>query len=171
MKLFYSDIMNGPSHRLWMYHRRNSGGLGLREGFKIGVDCFDEFSRSQHEFLVNGVYRCPCKLCKNTKYLHPETVKIHLYRKGFFLEYLYWTSHGEVEPQSHDEASTSAWGTNFEFNNSFDYDVPEDGCYEGHHMETMLNDVMGSNVGNMGEAPNASVESFYNMFQSAQQPL
>ena len=35
----------------------------------------------------------------------------------------------------------------------------------------MLNDVMGSNVGNMGEAPNASVEAFYIMFQSAQQPL
>jgi len=38
-------------------------------------------------------------------------------------------------------------------------------------METMLNDVIGSNVVNMGEAPNASAEAFYNMLQSAQQPL
>ena len=39
--------------------------------------------------------RYPCSKCRNMNYILFEEVKVHLYRKGFVLDYWYWTCHGE----------------------------------------------------------------------------
>ena len=57
--------------------------VNLRDKFINGVEHFDKFARAQQEFMINKVYRCPCTKCKNTKYLTPDVVKLHLHRKGF----------------------------------------------------------------------------------------
>ena len=38
---------------------------------------------------------------KNTNYLTPDDVKVHLYKRGFMNTYWYWTSHGKIEPHNH----------------------------------------------------------------------
>jgi len=73
--------MNGSSHRLWMYRRIYKETSELRDEFINWVEDFDKFVRSQQEFMVNKVYRCPCTKYKNIKYLTPDVVKLHLYRK------------------------------------------------------------------------------------------
>ena len=52
-----------------MYHRKDNCTSEFRDEFITGVEEFDRFARSQNEYNVNGVYRCPCTKCKNAKYL------------------------------------------------------------------------------------------------------
>ena len=66
--------------------------------FIRGVEEFDTFARLQLVYLREGKYRCPYSKCKNKKFLVPEDVKVHLYRKEFHACLWYWTSHGEIEP-------------------------------------------------------------------------
>ena len=74
------------------------GCRGCTHEFIRGVEEFDTFARLQPVYLREGKYRCPCSKCKNKKYLIPEEVKVHLYKRGFMHAYWYWTSHGEIEP-------------------------------------------------------------------------
>jgi hypothetical protein len=39
--------------------------------------------------------RCPCKRCKNKKFLNTDVVTMHLLQKGFLKRYLCWFAHGE----------------------------------------------------------------------------
>ena len=66
-----------------MCHGKDNRTGELRDEFIAGVEQFDAFARSQNKYIVNRVYRCPCTKCKNAKYLKPDDVKPHLYKKGF----------------------------------------------------------------------------------------
>ena len=66
-----------------MYHRKENRTGELLDDFINGVEEFDRFACSQNEYMVNGVYRCPCTKCKNAKYLTPNDVKLRLYKKEF----------------------------------------------------------------------------------------
>ena len=90
--------MEISAHRIWMTNRLILSCKGCTHEFIRGVEEFDAFARLQLVYLREGKYRCPCFKCKNKKYLIPEEVKVHLYKKGFMHAYWYWTSHGEVEP-------------------------------------------------------------------------
>uniref|UniRef100_A0A7C9DL29 Transposase-associated domain-containing protein n=1 Tax=Opuntia streptacantha TaxID=393608 RepID=A0A7C9DL29_OPUST len=162
--------MNGPSHRLWMYRRIDTETGELRDEFINGVEAFDKFARSQQEFMVNNVYRCPCTKCKNTKYLTPDVVKLHLYRKGFVQNYWVWTSHGEVEPSHYGEGTSSNIGVHFNMEDP-NFDDDDGSGYTHHHMETMVNDVFGWDNDTPVSGRNVQAENFYNMLESAQQPL
>jgi len=70
-----------------MYRRIDKQTGELQDEFISGVEDFDKFARSQQQFMVKNVYRCPCTKCKNTKYFTPDIVKLHLYRKGFVQNY------------------------------------------------------------------------------------
>ena len=63
--------------------------------FIRGVKEFDAFAKNQRVFTLQGVYRCPCSIYKNKKFLPPNHVQTRLYRRGFLHGYWYWTSHGE----------------------------------------------------------------------------
>ena len=73
--------------------------------FVRGVKEFDAFAKNQRVFTVQGVYRCPCGICKNKKFLPPDHVKTHLCRRDFLHGYWYWTSYGETEHQESDATS------------------------------------------------------------------
>jgi len=70
---------------------------GYTQEFLNGVNQFDEL-----EFLNGGKYRCPYAKHRNSMYLTPNEVKMHLMYKGFVKGYWFWISHAEVEPQQHD---------------------------------------------------------------------
>ena len=97
--------MEPPKHRRWMIDRLRPGRGEPTPEFVRGVKEFDAFAKNQRVFTLQGVYRCPCAICKNKKFHPPDHVKTHLYRRRFLHGYWYWTSHGETEPQESDAAS------------------------------------------------------------------
>ena len=159
--------MDGPSHRMWMYHRIDKHTGELRDEFISGVEEFDSFARSQQEFIVNNVYRCLCAKCNNAKYLTPNVMKLHLHGKGFAQHYCFCTSHGEVNPNHYEE------GTSFDREiqvNLFNHNHGEDAVGIGdneHHMETMLNDAFRFEENSPMPGHNVNVKSFCNTIQSA----
>ena len=61
-----------------------------------GVRGFINFATSiSRNFTGDGI-KCPCRKCKNKKYLHPDVVMMHLLTKGFIEDYLCWYAHGEL---------------------------------------------------------------------------
>ena len=51
--LLFEQNMNGPPHRSWMYNRLLHDHSGYTQEFLNGVNEFDQFARTQTEFL-NG---------------------------------------------------------------------------------------------------------------------
>jgi len=47
-----------------------------------GVQGFINFATSILRNFSGGSIRCPCRKCKNKKYLHPDVVTMHLLHKG-----------------------------------------------------------------------------------------
>lgn len=60
------------------------------------VQSFINFATSIPRNFTGGGIRCPCRKCKNIKYLHPDIVTTHLLHKGFMENYMCWYSHGEI---------------------------------------------------------------------------
>jgi len=52
------------------------------------VQGFINFATSILRNFSGGGIRCPCRKCKNKKYLHPNIVTMHLLHKGFMKDYL-----------------------------------------------------------------------------------
>ena len=71
---------------------------GLWRGWIIvmGVQGFINFATSILKNFTRGGIRCPCRKCKNKKYLHQDVVMMHLLHKGLMEDYLCWYAHGEL---------------------------------------------------------------------------
>jgi hypothetical protein len=63
---------------------------------KMGSDC-QGFLESSFSWW-SSCSEVPCKNCRNYKFLTQDEVQVHLYKKGFMLNYLVWRDHSEVEP-------------------------------------------------------------------------
>jgi hypothetical protein len=61
-----------------------------------GVQGFINFATSISRNFTDGGIRCPCRKCKNLKFLHQDVVTMHLLTKGFMEDYLCWYAHGEL---------------------------------------------------------------------------
>ena len=61
-----------------------------------GVQGFINFATSIPRNFTDGGIRCPCRKCKNLKFLHQDVVTMHLLTKGFMEDYLCWYAHGEL---------------------------------------------------------------------------
>jgi len=59
---------------------------------------FIQTARQYKYYALEGGIRCPCIKCEYTRILKDEEVKVHLYKKGFMLDYWIWTFHGEEVP-------------------------------------------------------------------------
>ncbi|KAM3377658.1 hypothetical protein P3S68_010071 [Capsicum galapagoense] len=73
--------------RTWIHSRLYPNRAGLREEHKHGVAGFIAKVVTLNDFLIEGTIRCPCWNCKCCKLLSPDDVTLHLYRKGFMLNY------------------------------------------------------------------------------------
>jgi len=61
-----------------------------------GIQGFINYTISNPRNINGGGIRCPCKRCKNKKFLDPYIVMMHLLQKRFMEEYLCWYAY--VEP-------------------------------------------------------------------------
>jgi hypothetical protein len=58
---------------------------------------FFNFTTSIMRNISGGGIRCPCRRCKNKKFLHPYIVTMYLLKKKRFMEdYLCWYAHREL---------------------------------------------------------------------------
>ena len=80
--------------RSWMY-RDSPQGL-RRMDYCNGVQGFINFATSIPRNFTDGGIRCPCRKCKNLKFLHQDVVTMHLLTKGFMEDYMCWYAHGEL---------------------------------------------------------------------------
>ena len=80
----------------WMYDKLD--GHKLKPEFLKGVDEFMKYCKDHPESGNPNEVRCPCVKCKNLRLHDPNTVKVHLYGKGFIDDYHEWMCHGEGFP-------------------------------------------------------------------------
>ncbi|KAF3628649.1 hypothetical protein FXO38_28120 [Capsicum annuum] len=81
--------------RSWMYNRTYTNRVGLRKEYKDGVARFIAKEMTLDDFLTERIIPCPYRNFKGGKLLSPDVVTLHLYKKGFKLNYTMWTAHGE----------------------------------------------------------------------------
>ena len=144
------DNMDEPPHPRWMYKRFLPGRKRHRQEFLEGAELFNQFARSQMEFINHGHYRCPCVKYQNRAYREPDHVKLHLYQNGFVKGYWYWTSYGEVEPTSYDNVRSSNAQNLYEHMVSSLIHVDNTEPFVDR-VEAMVNDVMITNEVSINE--------------------
>ncbi|XP_070010780.1 uncharacterized protein [Nicotiana sylvestris] len=145
-----------------MYNRIYPNRSGLREEFIEGVSELMAKTKTLHEFLSEGVIRCPCRKCKCGKLLQPDVVKVHLYKKGFMENYYVWTIHGE------DVASVG----NVDFQKKIDSEgspLAENNA-ENSRFSEMVRDAFVMHSGAQSE-PNDDARRFYEQLEEASRPL
>lgn len=138
--------------RSWMYKR--TIGQSINPNFVKGVDEFIQYVRDHPESSNPDEVRCPCVKCKNKRLWNADTVKIHLYDKGFVPNYYVWMCQGEGYPG-----------------------VPERGSNEYHDM---VLDAFGHSQdqghseeasGSSEEEPNATAKHFLDLLKASERPL
>ncbi|XP_021775699.1 uncharacterized protein LOC110739547 [Chenopodium quinoa] len=82
--------------RSWMYKR--TIGQSINPDFVKGVNEFIQYIRDHPESSNPDEVRCPCVKCKNKRLWNANTVKIHLYDKGYVPNYYVWMCQGEGYP-------------------------------------------------------------------------
>ena len=177
--------------RKWMYNL--AGRKGLTDEFLAGVTEFIEFASSHHECMDGEKIRCPCRKCKNTKFLTIEEVIVHLYQRGFKEDYYDWTAHGETPMIVNEHPNTvphmselmNEWGT-FEhmyWDQGMAFDgqgpsfVPNWGanqaCYGTEYSSPYYNEVGPSVQAPIEEEDDVTLLStkFFDMLKEADDPL
>ena len=91
----------------WMYNRLD--GMYLSKVFIAKVDEFIMFACAQEEYKGYKKLKCPCVKHRNIPYLDVDTVKLHLYQRGFRANYYRWVHHGE--PFDEDEGGGTSSST------------------------------------------------------------
>ncbi|XP_021756929.1 uncharacterized protein LOC110722015 [Chenopodium quinoa] len=137
-----------------MYDRYDGGNAcRLRPEFVDGVEQLIRFCEAHPESPGIDEVRCPCLLCKNRRLHDANTVKLHLYKKGFIPDYYDWVSHGEgfptssvEQPNTYREMVLDALGSNHE--------PPGDDSTSGSD-----------------EEPNAQAKAFQELLKAVEQPL
>ncbi|XP_021775991.1 uncharacterized protein LOC110739816 [Chenopodium quinoa] len=132
--------------RSWMYDRLD--GRSIKPEFLKGVEEFIQFCEDHRETTKNE-YRCPCVKCNNRRFQDPDTVRIHLYSKGFTPRYWEWMCQGEGLPESSVEGKSNEY-------------------------RDMVMDDVGHNYDRSGteeEEPNAEAKRFLDLLKASEHPL
>lgn len=151
-----------------MYNRNLPHRVGLTDEFLYGVEGFMSYVCSREQFTRDGrLIRCPCVRCACMKFLDMDSVKLHLYQKGFMANYYSWTCHGE-------ESLTTDPGVEFEPANQNAFH--QSNIQNLDRYESMVMDAAGPSVdANTRECepemPNAAAQQFYQMLDAAKTPL
>ena len=67
-------------NRSWMY--RNSPERLRRMNYCNGVQCFINYTLFNLRNISGNDIRCPCKMCKNKKFLDPDIVTMYFLQKS-----------------------------------------------------------------------------------------
>jgi hypothetical protein len=136
-----------------------------------GVQGFINFATSIPRNFTNDSIKCPCRKCKNLKFLHQDVVLMHLLTKGFMEDYLCWYAHGElfIPNESMEEqvvGSTSSASNMHEVGNE-----------NSNPYRNMVMDAKRMSEGNVKECPiveeepNADTTRFFDLLRDSDEPL
>ncbi|PHU25194.1 hypothetical protein BC332_03526 [Capsicum chinense] len=165
-----------------MINRLLPGKVAYTDEFIKGMEEFIKFSYSQPKYLSEKVIRCSCKICKNIKHFTPDEVNVHIFKKGFTPGYWYWASHGEESPSInmnehvHSSASTSHQGCIFDMSSRSQSNILAEDSEHVNRYQGMVYDADDIELyhhveATAEESPNMGVTKFYEMLNSAQEPL
>ncbi|XP_019097460.1 PREDICTED: uncharacterized protein LOC109131223 [Camelina sativa] len=79
-----------------MYERLDPVKKGVSDAFFVGLNTFFNCAQKESSYIEKGTMLCPCTQCKNRKRLDANTVRNHLYTRGFTENYYFWSSHRET---------------------------------------------------------------------------
>lgn len=149
-------------HRRWMYKKNYPNQRLLREEFVEGVAGFIVRAKTFNGFLIGGMIRCPCVKCKCVKFLKPEDIKDHLYKKGFMKDYYVWIFHGEVD--------ANAGVFDFQKFSRGESSPLVEKNFENSRFNKMVKDTSGMYSGVQSQ-PNVVAKRFYEHLEEASHPL
>jgi hypothetical protein len=115
--------------------------------------------------------RCPCRKCKNLKFLHQDVVTMHLLTKGFMQDYLCWYAHGELFIPNESMVERVVESTSSSSN------MHEVGNENSNPYRNMVMDAMRMSEGNASEFPNVEEEPnvdaarFFDMLKDYDEPF
>ena len=145
---------------------------GLRRmDYCNGVQGFINFATSILRNFSECSIRCPCRKCKNKKYLHPDVVTIHLLHKGFMEDYLCWYAHRELFVRNKSTIERMVGSTSSASNV---HGVVND---NSNPYRNMVIDAMRMNQGNASqspiveEEPNADTTRFFDLLKDSDEIL
>ena len=131
--------------RSWMYQ---DSPQGLRRmDYCNWVQSFNNFTTSISRNFNGGGIRCPCRRCKNKKFLHQDVVTMHLLHKGLMEDYLCWYAYGELFV-SNESMVGRMGGSNFIASKV--HEVIDD---NSNPYKNMVMDAMKMNQGNVSQCP------------------
>ena len=135
------------------------------------VQGFINFTTSIPRNFTRGGTKCPCRKCKNKKYLHPDVVMMHLLHKGFIKDYLCWYAHEELFVRNESIVERVVGSTSSASNV---HGVAND---NNNPYKNMVMDTMRMNQGNVSqcpiieEEPNADATRFFDLLKDSNEPF
>jgi hypothetical protein len=136
-----------------------------------GVQGFINFATSILRNFTDGGIRCPCRKCKNKKFLHQDVVMMHLLIKGFIEDYLCWYAHRELFVPNESMVERVVGSTSSASNM---HEVRND---NNDPYRNMIMDAMRMSEGNVSECliveeePNADAARFFYLLKDSDEPL
>jgi len=136
-----------------------------------GVQGFINFATSFPRNFTDGGIRCPCRKCKNLKFLHQDVVTMHLLIKGFMQDYLCWYAHRELFVPNESMVERVVGSTSSASN------MHEVGNENSNRYRNMVMDAMRMSEGNASEfpnieeEPNADATRFFDLLKDSDEPL
>jgi hypothetical protein len=136
-----------------------------------GVQGFINFATSIPRNFTDGGIRCPCRKCKNLKFLHQDVVMMHLLTKGFMQDYLCWYAHGELFVPN-ESMVERAVGSTSSASNMHEVGNENSNPYRNMVMDAMrMSEGNASEFPNIEEEPNADTTRFFDLLKDSDEPL
>jgi hypothetical protein len=136
-----------------------------------GVQGFINFPTFIPRNFTDGGIRCPCRKCKNLKFLHQDVVTMHLLTQGFMEDYLCWYAHGKLFVPNESMVERVVEST-FSASN-----MHEGGNENSNPYRNMVMDGIRMSEGNVSECPiieeepNADAARFFYLLKDSDEPL
>jgi hypothetical protein len=142
-----------------------------RMNYCNGIQDFINYATSIMRNISGGGIRCPCKRCKNKKFLDPNVVTIHLLHKRFVEEYLCWYAHKESFVP-HETMVERMIGSTFRASIVYGVVNENNNPYMTIVMDAMrMNQDHASQCTIVDEKPNADAKRFFNLLKDSNEPL
>ena len=135
------------------------------------VQSFINYATSIPINISGSGIRCPCKRCKNKKFLDPDVVTIHLLHERCMEEYLCWYAHEEPFVP-HETMVERMVGSTSSASNVHRVETKNSNPYR-----IMVMGMMRMNRGHAGqcpiidEEPNADAARFFDLLKDSDEPL
>ena len=159
-----------------MYRRIDQTTGQVSDEFVDGLRQFMEFAQMQQICRESGKIFCPCTKCANERMRSPEVVCRHIYDRGFVSEYYIWGFHGEdptLRTTGTDYGSSVTHAASTGLDTTTVYETSGNEETSTNPYVDMVADAFhgGFDRTTEDEVPNPEAKRFFDMLQSANQPI